>query len=47
MEGAAKEIEEFGAAFDLVQNELEEGIEAKKKARVTWANLIENEERKL
>jgi hypothetical protein len=47
MEAAAKEIEEFEAAFELVHNVEEEGIEAKKKARVTWANIIENEERKL
>ena len=46
MEGANKEIEEFDAAFNLVQNEPED-LEGKKRARITWADLIATEEQKL
>ena len=43
-DAALPEVEEFEAAFDLVQNVPEEGLEANRRQRVTWRDIIEQEE---
>jgi len=46
-EAALPEVEEFEAAFDLVHNVPEEGLEANRRQRVTWRDIIEQEEEKI
>lgn len=47
VEKAKEEIEEFENAFELVQNEPEEGNDGQKKQRITWGQIIKQEEDKL
>ena len=46
-DAALPEVEEFEAAFDLVQNVPAEGLEANRRQRVTWRDIIEQEEEKI